>query len=145
MGWDACGSVREFNHGCTQMHTDEPGTNKVSERVIGGTFRVINALGAGFVEKVNETALAHDLRNDGLAVVQQRGIVVRYDGVVVGEYAVDLLVAGKVMVELKVARALAAGHAVQSSNSLKATGMRVCLLINLVRACLEIRRFKHGI
>ena len=117
----------------------------MSERVIGGTFRVINALGAGFVKKVNENALAHDLRNDGLAVVQQRGIVVRDDGVVVGEYAVDLLLAGKVMVELKVARALAAGDAAQCSNSLKATGMRVRLLINLVRACLEIRRFKHGI
>ena len=74
------------------MHTDEAGTNEVSERVIGRALRMVNALGAGFLEKVYENALAHELRKAGLAVVQQRGIVVRYDGVVVGEYAVDLLV-----------------------------------------------------
>jgi GxxExxY protein len=49
---------------------------------------VSNALGAGFLEKVYENALAHELRKAGLAVVQQRGLVVIYDGVVVGEYAV---------------------------------------------------------
>ena len=126
------------------MHTDDAETNLASERVIGGAFRVINALGVGFVEKVNENALAHELRNDGLAVVQQRGIVVRYDGVVVGECAVDLPVEGKVMVELKVARALTAVHAAQCINYLKASGLRVCLLINFARPRREIRRFKHG-
>jgi len=73
------------------MHTDEPGTNAVSARVMGSAFRVITALGAGLVEN----ALAHASRKDGLAVVQQRGIAVRYDGVVVSECAVDLLVRGR--------------------------------------------------
>jgi len=126
------------------MHTDEDEINLVSERVIGGAFRVINALGAGFLEKVYENALAHELRKDGLTVVQQHGIVVRYDGIVVGDYAVDLLVKGRVMVELKVARAMDEVHAAQCLNYLKATGLRVCLLINFARPRLEIRRFKHG-
>jgi len=126
------------------MHTDEAETNLVSERVIGGAFRVINALGAGFLEKVYENALAHELRKGGLAVVQQHGIVVRYDGIVVGEYAVDLLVEGCVIVELKVARALGEVHAAQCINYLKATGLQVCLLLNFAKPRLEIRRFKHG-
>jgi hypothetical protein len=45
----------------------------VTERIIGCAFRVANALGHGFVEKVYENALAHEMRRCGLGVVQQRG------------------------------------------------------------------------
>ena len=48
---------------------------------------VLNTLGAGFLEKVYENALAYELRTAGLAVLQQYGMVVRYDGIDVGEYA----------------------------------------------------------
>lgn len=64
----------------------------VTERITGCAFRVANALGRGFVEKAYENALAHEMRKSGLSVVQQRGMVVIYDGVIVGEYTVDLLV-----------------------------------------------------
>ncbi len=67
------------------MHADETGVNRLSERIIGCAFQVINTLGAGFLEKVNENALAHELRRSGLTVVQQQGISVYYDGIVVGE------------------------------------------------------------
>ena len=63
-----------------------------------------NTLGAGFLEKVYGNALAHELRKRGLAVVQQRGIKVVYDGVVVGEYFADLVVEEKLLVELKTAK-----------------------------------------
>ena len=65
-----------------------------------------NTLGSGFLEKVYENALAHELRKAGLAIAQQRGMIVRYDGVIVGEYAVDLLVEDAVLVELKAIKAL---------------------------------------
>ena len=126
------------------MHTDETEINLVSEQVIGGAFRVINTLGTGFLEKLYEKALAHELRKGGLAVAQQRGIAVRYDGIVVGEYAVDLLVEQRVMVELKVARVLDDVHAAQCINYLKATGLRLCLLIDFAKPRLEVRRFTHG-
>ena len=126
------------------MNTDRDMFDVVSERVIGAAFRVSNALGVGFLEKVYENALAHQLRQDRLAVAQQHGIAVRYDGVVVGEYAVDLLVERQVMVELKVARATSDVHAAQCINYLRATGLPVCLLINFARPRLEIRRFRHG-
>ena len=48
----------------------------VTERIIGCAFGVANALGHGFVEKVYENALAHEMRKRGIGVVQRRGIVV---------------------------------------------------------------------
>jgi PD-(D/E)XK nuclease superfamily len=62
----------------------------VTERIIGCAFRVANALGHGFVEKVDENPLAHEMRKCGLGAVQQRKIVVLYDDRIVGEFNADL-------------------------------------------------------
>ena len=112
----------------------------VTERIIGCAFRVANALGQGFVEKVYENALAHEIRKSGLGVIQQRGIVVFYDDVIVGEYTADLLVEDLVIVELKVVGALSDSHLPQCRNYLRATGKSLCLLINFGRPKVEIRR-----
>jgi GxxExxY protein len=122
------------------MNADVARLNAISERIIGCAFTVGNALGHGFLEKVYENALAHELRKSGLAVVQQRGIEVRYDAVVVGEYVVDLLVDGQVLVEIKTVRALDDMHSAQCLNYLKATGHHLCLLINFAKPRVEIRR-----
>jgi len=98
-------------------------------------------LGAGFLEKVYENALAHELRRSRLTVEQQKGIQVLYDGVVVGEYAADLLVNGRVIVELKAVKAFDNVHFAQCLNYLKATGMEACLLINFGTPKIEIKRF----
>jgi GxxExxY protein len=127
------------------MNADEDRVNRLSGQIIGCAFQVTNTLGAGFLEKVYENALAHELRKSGLAVTQQRGIIVYYDGVVVGEYAVDLLVEGTVMVELKAVKTLDSVHAAQCLNYLRATGMRLCLLLNFGRPRLEIQRFANGL
>jgi GxxExxY protein len=112
----------------------------VTERIIGCAFRVANALGHGFVEKVYENALAHEMRKRGLGVVQQRGIVVFYDDVIVGEFTADLLVEDQVIVELKVVGALGDVHLPQCRNYLRATGKPLCLLINFGQPKVEIRR-----
>jgi GxxExxY protein len=112
----------------------------VTGRIIGCAFRVANALGHGFAEKVYENALAHEMRKSGLGVVQQRGIVVFYDDVVVGEYIADLIVEDQVIVELKVVGALSDVHVPQCRNYLRATGKPLCLLINFGRSKVEIRR-----
>jgi GxxExxY protein len=85
------------------MHTDvhRYEQTELSGAIIGCAFTVLNALGAGFLEKVYENALAHERRKAGLAVTQQRGIIVTYDGKVVGEYFVDLLVEEILLVESK--------------------------------------------
>jgi len=95
------------------MNADESVLSQVSERIIGGAFTVANTLGSGFLEKVYENALAHELRSRGLPVAQQQGVVVCYNGIVVGEYTADLVVDGSVIVELKVVSALDNVHRAQ--------------------------------
>jgi len=114
--------------------------NRVTERIIASAFAVSNTLGCGFLEKVYENALAHELQKTGLAVRQQQPMSVLYDGVVVGEYAADLLVESSVLVELKVAKAFDDVHMAQCLNYLKATGLPLCLLINFGKPRIEIKR-----
>jgi GxxExxY protein len=119
--------------------------NALSERIIGCAFTVANRLGSGFLEKVYENALAHELRKAGLTVAQQQGVSVVYDDVIVGEYAADLLVEAAIVVELKAVRALDDIHQAQCMNYLRATGMHLCLLLNFGRPRLEIRRIVHNL
>ena len=78
----------------------------LSEVVIGRAFVVANTLGSGFLEKVYENALAHELRKAKLEVEQQSRIKVRYDEIEVGEYIADLIVAKTLVVELKACKSL---------------------------------------
>ena len=114
--------------------------DRLSEKVIGCAYTVSNTLGSGFLEKVYENALVHELRQAGLRVDAQHGIIVRYDGEVVGEYTADILVEDVILVELKALRSLDSAHLAQCLNYLKATGLRVCLLLNFGRPRVEVRR-----
>jgi GxxExxY protein len=114
--------------------------NELSGDVIGCAFTVLNTLGVGFPQKVYENVLAHELRKTGLTVMQQRGVTVTYDGVVVGEYCVDLLVEHVRLVELKTVKALDEAHRAQCVNHLKATDLQLCLLLNFGKPRLEIQR-----
>ena len=124
----------------TLTDTGEDGINLLTGRIIGCGLTVLHTLGTGFLEKIYENALVHELRKSGLAVSQQHPIVVRYDGVVVGEYTVDLVVERSILVELKVAKAIDDIHRAQCLNYLKATGFHLCLLLNFGKPRLEIKR-----
>ena len=127
------------------MNTDKASPlHELSERIIGCAFTVSNTLGAGFLEKVYENALAHELRRGGLTVFQQHAVAVHYDGVVVGTYAADLLVEDAILVELKAVKALDAIYSAQCLNYLKATNLRLCLLLNFGTPRMEIKRLVHG-
>jgi len=108
--------------------------------IIGCCFRVANELGPGFLEKVYENALAHELRKAKVKVVQQQGIEVFYDGVNVGNYEADLLVEGLVLVEVKAVQALDSAHVGQCLNDMRGTGLVTCLLVNFGRAKIQVRR-----
>jgi len=123
-----------------QTNTDEHRLNEITEIIIKCVYRVANTLGNGFLEKVYENALAHDLRKTGFLVEQQKGIQVRYDGVVVGDYMADILVQNTVLVELKAVKTLDNIHVAQCLNYLKATGFKVCLLLNFGTPRVQIRR-----
>jgi GxxExxY protein len=116
----------------------------VTEKIIGCAYVVANTLGSGFLEKVYENALAHELRKAGLSVEQQAGVSVTYDRIVVGAYVADLLVEGSVLVELKAVRAIDNIHFAQCMNYLKATGLEVCLLINFGTPRIEVKRILNS-
>jgi GxxExxY protein len=97
--------------------------------VIGCAFTELNTLGTGFLEKVYENALVFELRTAGLSVVQQHGVRAYYIDVLVGDYTVDLLVGGLLLVELKTVKALEDACRMQCINYLKATRMQLCLLL----------------
>jgi GxxExxY protein len=127
-----------------QMHPDAHRLNQITELIIGCAYKVLNALGCGFLEKVYENALAYELRKNGLTVAQQHNVSVHYDGVVVGAYTADLLVENTVLVELKAVKALDAIHRAQCMNYLKATRLWLCLLLNFGNPRLEIKRLVNG-
>jgi GxxExxY protein len=128
------------------MNADErrKDLDSITERIIGCIYKVSNTLGNGFLEKVYENALALELRKCGLQAQQQHGIQVRYDGKIVGDFAADLLIEGKVIIELKATKALDDAHTAQCLNYLKATGLSVCLLINFGKPRTEIRRIVNN-
>jgi GxxExxY protein len=123
-----------------RMDADERRLNEITEIIIKCVYKVANTLGNGFLEKVYENALAHDLRKTRFLVEQQKGIQVRYDGVVVGDYMADILVQNTVLVELKAVKTLDNIHVAQCLNYLKATGFKVCLLLNFGTPRVQIRR-----
>ena len=101
-------------------------------------------LSNGFLEKVYENALALELRTAGLEAKQQQSVRVLYRGQQVGEYFADLLVEERVIVELKAVAALNEIHRAQCLNYLKASHLRICLLMNFAKPRLEVRRIVAG-
>jgi GxxExxY protein len=118
--------------------------NEITGAIIGAAQNVSATLGCGFLEKVYENALAMELRIRGREVVQQKAIEVRYRQEVVGEYVADLIVDRRVVVELKATLCLERVHKAQCLNYLRATGMRIALLLNFGRPKLEIQRIVSG-
>jgi len=104
----------------------------------------MNTLGVGFLEKVYENALAHELRKIGLNVAQQHGVTVRYDDIV-GGYTADMLVEGIVVVELKAVKTLDSAHTAQCINYLKTSGLRLCPPLNFGKPRVEIHRLANGV
>ena len=118
----------------------ETDLNKVTERIIACAFEVSNVLGIGFVEKIYENALAHEMKKNGLRVAQQYPIKVIYDEIMVGEFFADILVENLVLVELKAVIELNDDHMAQALNYLRATELSACLLINFGKSRIQIRR-----
>jgi GxxExxY protein len=102
----------------------------LTKKIIGCAYKVHNALGPGFLERVYENALRIELEKLGLDVKQQEPINVGYDGQIVGEYYADLWVDGRVVIELKAVQTLTQRHEVQLVNCLTATGIEDGLLLD---------------
>ena len=114
--------------------------NDVTYAINGVVFEINKILGPGFLEKVYENALVFELEKRGVKAESQVPIKVFYKRKVVGEYVADLLVEDKVIVELKTVEALDKIHEAQLLNYLKATGIRVGMLVNFKHPKAEIKR-----
>ena len=112
----------------------------LTAKVLEACFEVTKELGAGFLESVYEKALVMALRQKGLDVKEQYPLNVTFRGHVVGEFYADILLEGKVIIELKTARALTPDHQAQLINYLNATGIEVGLLVNFGNPRLEYKR-----
>jgi GxxExxY protein len=110
------------------------------QAVVGAAYEVSNTLGAGFLEKVYERALRQELASRGLAVKSQVAFAISYKGQIVGEYAADLVVEEQLIVELKCAEGFANEHVAQCINYLKASGLRLALLINFQKPKVHWKR-----
>ena len=115
----------------------------LTQKIIGCAFKVHNALGAGFLEKVYENALRIELEKLGFAVKQREPINVIYDGQVVGEYYADLWVEDRIVIELKAAQILTKRHEVQLVNYLAATKINNGLLLNFGPSVQVKRKFRE--
>jgi GxxExxY protein len=102
----------------------------LTDAVICCFYTVYNVLGYGFLEKVYENALLIELEKRGIKVQCQHPISVYYDGKAAGEYFADIIVEGKVIIEIKATRRVLPEHEAQLLNYLKATDMEVGLLLN---------------
>ena len=107
----------------------------------GCVFEVYKELGHGFLEKVYENGLIIELEEKGLTVERQKQLKVAYKGHVIGEYIADLIVNGKVLIELKAQNSLLKIHEAQILNYLKATGIRIGLLVNFAYPKASVKRF----
>jgi len=112
------------------LEEDRSRINTITDAIIRCSHKVSNELGVGFLEKVYENALAHELKKAQHYVVQQKPIEVYYDKFQVGHYMADLVVDETVLVELKVCKAFEDVHLAQCLNYLRSTGFSICLLLN---------------
>jgi GxxExxY protein len=114
--------------------------NELTYAINGAVFEVNRVLGPGFLEKVYENALLIELRSLGFKADSQVPIQVYYKDEVVGEYTADILVEEKVILELKTVEKPDRIHEAQLLNYLRATGIKVGILVNFRHAKAEIKR-----
>jgi GxxExxY protein len=115
--------------------------DELTYKINGAIFEVNRVLGAGFLEKVYKNALVHELKKQGLKAESQVSISVSYKGDIVGEYTADIMVEDKVILELKAVDKIQKVYEAQIINYLKATGIKVGLLVNFKHPKAEIKRF----
>ena len=112
----------------------------ITEQIIGAAFEVHNVLGYGFLEKVYQRAMQVELQKRGIKIELEPKLRVKFKGVIVGDYAADLLVEDKIVVELKADSEYQSAHEAQLLNELRGMEMHLGYLINFGRERVEYKR-----
>jgi GxxExxY protein len=119
------------------MQTEPDDT--LARTIVGLAMKVHRRLGSGFLETVYRNALAYELRKTDLSFECHPTLTVLYEGIEVGIYQADLIVEGKLIVELKAVSTLSDEHMTQLVNYLTATKIENGLLLNFGSRSLEFR------
>jgi GxxExxY protein len=112
----------------------------LSKKIIGAAIKVHKELGPGYLESIYEEALKIEFSEQGYSHESQKEIIIKYHNSVVGTHRLDLLVEGKIIIELKAVKDLTDIHFAQLRSYLKATGLKVGLLMNFAKPTLEVKR-----
>ena len=127
------------------MNADEHGyLDTLTERVLGAIFEVSNTLGAGFLEKVYQRALLHELHLRGIRAAAEVSFPVIYKSHGVGEYFADILVEDELVIELKCVDRFSNENTAQCLNYLRASSRTLCLLVNFQKPKVEWKRIVRG-
>jgi len=137
--------VEIYSHEQTRKNTNNKMEDKIvyrdlSYKIVGLAIQVRKELGFGFLEKVYENALMILLRENGIQAEQQVPIKVTFHGQIIGDYIADILVEGSIIIELKAADKITPAHKAQVLNYLKATGLKLAILLNFGKDSLEHER-----
>jgi GxxExxY protein len=113
---------------------------ELSFAIIGAAFEVHQQLGPGFLEAVYLKALLYELTLRGITVEFEKELPIYYKGQLIGVYKADIVVDGKVILELKAVSALTKAHEAQALHYLTATGLRLAIIINFGASSLQHQR-----
>lgn len=102
----------------------------LSKSVIGAAMEVHSIIGPGFFESQYEEAFARELQMRNIPYERQKAVTIHYKGISIGEYRLDFLIDKRLVVELKAIDAISPVHTAQVLSYLKATNLKVGLLIN---------------
>lgn len=124
--------MNSFSHESTRMTTNEKEIvyKELSYKIIGLAMEVHSKLGYGFLEKVYENAMMLLFKREVINARKEAPIKVYFEGEVVGEYFVDILVEDKIILEIKALDKIIDAHIAQTLNYLKATGSQLAIILN---------------
>jgi GxxExxY protein len=106
---------------------------ELTGRVIKVYYKIYNALGYGFIESIYHNSMIIELVRAGMTIETEKPIAVHYESNVVGTFSADLVVEGKLILELKAKEVLSSAHEAQLTNYLRATDIELGLLLNVGR------------
>ncbi|MDJ0635157.1 MAG: GxxExxY protein [Xenococcaceae cyanobacterium MO_188.B29] len=123
------------------MSIDKSRLKKIIAQIFECAETVIDVLGCGFEDKVYERALIYELSKNRFNIEPQYPINVYYEGIIVGDFYVDILVEKYILVEVVAVDSLTEQHKKKCVNYLKASELKACLLINFGVPELETRTY----
>lgn len=112
----------------------------LSYEIMSCVFEVHGVLGPGLSERIYEASLAREFEERGIAFERQKTITVHYKGAPVGDYILDMVVDGKIVLELKAVAALLPLHSAQARSYLRASGLKLATVINFAQRSVQSKR-----